>query len=1052
MDLSQLQIAGKWWETPEFTGLNVLTPRATLFPCESLEVARHGNGRDGSLVQSLNGRWKFRYFESPEQVSEKDCRSDLKGKWDEVAVPGCWTMQGYGRPHYTNVVMPYGEAAPKVPEKNPTGVYRRSFEVSESWCANRRTVLHFDGFESVIEVWVNGTMAGIAKDARTASEFDITRLVHPGRNDIAVMVIQWSDSNFIEDQDQWWHAGLVRDVYIYNTAPYYIQDVFAMAVLDENLVDATLTLQLRPGFSDWKNGLRFQCRLYDMDNREVWKQPEIIEVGDYTQVGGPGSLAKKSIAIAKPRPWNAESPYLYRLAVTLVDTDGTKLEHTSCRIGFKRIEIRDRHLWINGQAVLITGVNRHDHHPETGRTIAEADMRRDLELMKQFNINAVRTSHYPNAPRFYELCDEYGLYVLDEANLEAHHYYFDLCANPRWAHAFLDRAIRMVMRDKNHASIIGWSLGNESGFGMNHAAMAAWIKEYDPTRYLHYEGVNCIDETRPEFFAERSHTPVVDVISAMYPPIAWLASWAEHSTETRRPFILCEFSHAMGNSNGSLKDYFALFHRYFDRGLQGGFIWEWLDHGIAQKTADGRPYWAYGGDFGDEPNDRNFCLDGLIGSDRVPHPALWEYKQLSKPFAIHAVDVSAGKFEFENLRYFADAGDMEVRWELQVDGVTAQKGRLNSLKAAPRSRTPFRLEWKLPQELPAHAEVFVLFKAYNRQATSYAPAGHELGFEQFALPIRGGMRPVAVRAASPLAACVEETEFHLANREFLLIFDRKTARIASFRYKGMELLKSGPSPAIWRAATDNDGIRTFPLEGQQKTVLYKWLEAGYDAMELRDVVTEMYECNGLPEIHSSVTGAVKTNPEALKLDQVLQILPNGDLIFTNRLVLAQGMPDLPRLGFKLVLPAGFEQLMWFGRGPQENYQDRDAGYPISRHTGTVTGEYVPYGMPQEHGNHTATRFAVISNGAGGLIATAEETMEFTAGHYSAAQLFAARHPSDLVPQPETFWHLDWHQSGVGTHTCGPATLPEYRIYPGTYQFNFRLRPFKGARVPEELLR
>ncbi len=1055
MNLSTLSCAGNWWETPEITGFNLLPPRSTLFPCATPEEARRNAGREGKLVRSLNGSWQFRYCRRPGEVREEDVAVQPgAGQWDTVAVPGCWTMQGYDFPHYTNVVMPYDTPIPRVPEENPTGVYRTAFKVPAAWRASgRRTVLHFDGFESVIPVWLNGRMVGIAKDAHTASEFDITAHLETGDNVLAVMVVKWSDSNFIEDQDQWWHGGLTRDVYLYNTAAWHIADVFAAPRLDANLRDGTLKLQMTAGFPAWRPGMRFGAALFDAGGRPVWQGEKFFDIADPASVCQGSPVTRAEIPVKNLRAWSAEQPYLYTLAVTLVDAAGKVHDATGCRVGFKRVEISGGLLKINGKAILIAGVNRHEHHPDTGRTLSEAAMRRDLELMKQFNINAVRTSHYPDYPRFYELCDEYGLYVLDETNIEAHHYYQDCCSNPRWSHAFLDRVMKMVLRDKNHASIIGWSLGNESGAGMNHAAMAGWVREFDPDRYVHYEGAWIQTPEQPAKFAPRTNSKITDVLCPMYPAISSLQGWLEHRTDASLPFIMCEYSHAMGNSNGSLKDYMKFFREHLNEGFQGGYIWEWLDHGIRTRTEDGREFFAYGGDFGDQPNDVNFCLDGLVGADREPHPGMWEYKYLILPFTMRSPDPGAGCFEVVNRRDFSGLGALDFRWEVQVDGRAVSRGRLPRLDPAPGEAAQVKVKWQLPEELPSRAEVRIIFRARRRAAARWAPAGFEVGFEEFALPVTGGVRPLAVTASRPLEVAVHASCIHVANDRLELDFDRKLGRISRFAWRGLELLKEGPVPTVWRACTDNDGIKARGWENEHGKSLHAWKSAGFDHLELAVRECEVSVEEGIAVIRTCLAGSVKASAEALVVRQQLRILPNGDLLFANRMEVAEGLPDLPRLGFRMVVPGAFEKLMWFGRGPQENYCDRDSGYPVSRYYSTVSEQYVPYGMPQEHGNHTKVRFASLSDGKeGGLIATADGVMDFKATHYSDEELFRALHPTDLTASSDCYWYLDCRHSGLGTGSCGPATLPEYRIWPGSYQFNFRLRPFRGAVAAEKLLR
>jgi len=675
--------------------------------------------------------------------------------------------------------------------------------------------------------------------------------------------------------------------------------------------------------------------------------------------------------------------------------------------------------------------------------------RKDLEVMKLFNINAIRTCHYPAHPRFYELCDEYGFYVLDETNLESHAYYHDMCKNPRWAAPFLDRVARMVIRDKNHPCIFGWSMGNESGCGMNHAAMAAWAKEYDPSRIIHYEGAITAERQGPVPLTDKSVTGVTEIICPMYPAIDMIVDWAKNTTDWR-PLIMCEYSHAMGNSNGSLKDYFDAFNTY--HGLQGGFIWEWLDHGIRQKTADGTEYWAYGGDFGDEPNDKNFCTDGLVWPDRTPHPGLFEYKKLSQPIAFEAVNLHQGKFRVINKNWFTSLAQYRISWEVQVDGQTVQRGKLPKLNTAAHQSEEFQLNWKLP-ELGHQQECFIKFSVATAQDTLWAAAGHEVGWEQFQLPFRGAPALPSVASATKLSLKTAAASFTVNGADFELSFDRKNGRIAKLKINGENCLTSGPEFDIWRAPTDNDGLKLFPLKDQEWRTMGHWLKAGFDQLYLKTLSADAATlADGTIKIKVQQSGSVKTDANAFKLFQEYLIGNSGDILISSRIEVAANLADLPRLGFALTMPAGFEQLTWFGRGPQENYWDRKAGYPIGCYQSTVTEQYVPYVMPQEHGNHTDVRWLALHNGKCGLIFSTQEQLEFNAGHFTAADLFAAKHTYDLKPRPETILHLDYHQCGLGTNSCGPGTLPQYRLYPGTYQFNFRIRPFSGKTLPLDLTR
>jgi beta-galactosidase len=571
---------------PELASLNRLPPSASL-------------ARGPARQRDLDGVWQFRLAARPEDAPHA---LDARSGWRDLEVPGLWTMQGFGRPHYTNVVMPFGQRPPQVPDDNETGIYRRTFTIPRGW-RSRPVVVHFGGSEGALYVLVNGEAVGISKDARTPAEFDVSALVHHDRaNEIVAVVPRWSDASFLEDQDQWWHGGLPRSIKLVSPS---VRDVEFHGSRDGSLTLAT-------------DGEEF--RLLDARGRIVER----------------GALANGRFAgtITAPHPWSAEGPALYTLQV---DGGG---ETVSTGVGFRDVEIRDRNLLVNGEPVLFAGVNRHEHDDTRGRAITRASMERDVALMKQFNVNAVRTSHYPNDPYWLELCDRHGLYVIDEANVESHAYYDELCVDPRYRNQWVERVANMVERDKNHPSVILWSLGNESGYGENHDAAAGWVRARDPSRPLHYEGAIKFDWG--------GGSAATDVVCPMYPELGDVVEWAKEATDDPRPMILCEYSHAMGNSNGGLADYFAAFRSH--DALQGGFIWEWVDHGIRQIDTAGRAYWAYGGDFGDEPNDSNFCADGIVWPDRTPHPALHELKFLAQP--VHVESRGRGRFRIHNRHHF----------------------------------------------------------------------------------------------------------------------------------------------------------------------------------------------------------------------------------------------------------------------------------------------------------------------------------------------------------------------------------------------------------------
>jgi beta-galactosidase len=856
-------------------------------------------------------------------------------------------MQGFGRPHYTNVVMPFDDPPPDVPDENETGIYRRRFRVPRGW-RSRPVVLEFGGSEGMLCVLVNGEPVGIAKDARTPATFDISDLVdHGAPNELTAVVVRWSDASFVEDQDQWWHAGLPRSIQLVSPSIRDVEWQGGMSGEFTVLADA-----------------EGEARLLDPGGRLVAR----------TALGGGGN-------VRSPAVWSAETPTLYTLEV---EADG---ETVACDVGFRTIEIRDRRLLVNGEPVMIAGVNRHEHDDRRGRALTRSSMETDARLMKRFNVNAVRTSHYPNDPYWLDLCDRYGLYVVDEANIESHAYYDDLCHDPLYRAQWVERVANMVERDKNHPSVIFWSLGNESGYGPNHDAAAGWVRARDPSRPLHYEGAIARD-----WSAGRAAT---DVVCPMYADVESIERWAERQTDDPRPLILCEYSHAMGNSNGGLADYWSAFRRH--DALQGGFIWEWVDHGIVQVAENGREHWAYGGDFDDEPNDGNFCADGIVWPDRTPHPALHELKVLSQPVEVEAL--GDGRFRVHNRHHFVSLDRYRGEWLLEADGERVSHGRLPALRVGPGESLDVALDL-----LPGDGERFVTFRFFLRADTEWAGAGHEIATQQLPLPPSRRSRRRSGSAT---------------------LLDAEHGVLPG-------LLLDGPRLQLWRAPTDNDGLPLVEHRGAGP--LDRWRAIGLDRIELELVSARPGEL-----VHRARDVATHTHS--------YRRLPSGEILVENVVELARGVRDVPRIGVVLTLRPGLEQLEWFGRGPWEAYVDRLASTVVGRFTSTVDEQYVPYINPQEHGHHPDTRWLRLTDEHGeGIEVRGLPLIGFGASHFTAADLTAARHTSDLDPRPEVFLSLDHAQRGLGTASCGPDTGMQYRLLDGRYEFAYSLRPLVSDTV------
>ena len=1035
---------------PETVSLGRLPARATLQPYADLASAL---GRGPSpFVRSLNGDWRFRLVDRPEAAPADFARPDYDdAAWAWLPVPSNWTMHGYDRPQYTNVQMPFDNAPPGVPEENPTGLYRTRFHVPADW-DGRRVVLQVGGAESVLYVWVNGAPVGMGKDSRLPHEFDITDFVRPGTDNLlACVVIKWSDASFIEDQDQWWMGGIHRDVVLYSTAPTHIADVFAQGGLDDDYRDGRLKVTVELGYAgEPEDGWEVEVRLHDAGGHQVLDRPLRSRVkGDvrtYNPYRPPLYAVTFEADVPAPRQWSGEAPHLYTVTVALCRGDGPVVEATSTRLGFRRVELGDRELLINGKPVLICGMNRHEHDPVRGKAITRESMVADIVLMKAFNVNAVRCSHYPNAEAWYDLCDEYGLYLVDEADIESHRFLTTLCNDPRYASQFLERGLRMVARDKNHPSIIAWSLGNESGYGPNHAAMAGYIRQLDPSRVLHYEGAVLGWETGP------AGAYVTDLICPMYPTIAAIVDWARtDAADDRRPLILCEYSHAMGNSNGSLSDYWEAFETH--HGLQGGFIWEWCDHGLLRHDPQGRAFHAYGGDFGDTPNDLNFCCDGIVAADREPHPALWEFKTLAQPVAVGwGAD---GQLEIRSKRDFTALTDLTAAWTLEIDGRAVAEGRLPPLDIAPGATRAFALDLPLLTRAPGQ-DAFLMVRITQIDPTPWAPAGHEVAWAQLAvnLPV---VAPAPIPAPAGFAVLTVQDDGDLVTvrgQDFQVAFSRRGGGMMGFTWRNHPLIVQGPRLQVWRGPTDNDGIKGLP--GQEKKALGRWREAGLDELVLGTARIEVTQsattAPGEVLVIILQTAACEAATDALTHRHTYRIAPDGRIAVDNRFDIAPALPDLPRLGVTLTLPQGLDHLDWLGRGPRETYVDRNCAGWIGRFSGSVAEQYVPYVLPQEHGNKTDLRWMSLTGDAAGVALVPAAPCEGSASHFSPHDLYAAAHTTDLTPRSEVLVNLDVRQRGLGTASCGPDTLPRYLVPAGAHSLSFEIRPFAAGEDPGEVSR
>lgn len=961
-------------------------------------------------------------------------------------------MHGYGKPHYTNVQYPFPVDPPHIPTENPTGSYRKDFYVSKEMIEDL-VFLRFEGVDSAFHVWINGQAVGYSQGSRLPSEFDVTSFVHEGKNTIAVRVYQWSDGSYLEDQDMWWLSGIFRDVYLLAKPKVYTHDFFVKTTFDETYTDAELHLETVIHSHVNKNTkYQLDIQLFDENFRQV---VEARREGEIVQTESIETKFETTLSIAAPHKWTAESPYLYHLLLTLKDDQGAVIEVIPTKVGFRQVELKNGLIQVNGVPIMIKGVNRHDHHPDLGRTVPIDWMIKDIKLMKQHNINAVRTAHYPNDPRFYDLCDEYGLYVIDEADIECHGFDIigkphQLSQDPDWKEAYVDRMKRMVERDKNHPSIIIWSLGNESGFGQNHVEMANWTKQKDPTRLVHYEGETRVIMTQDENNPQRIHV-AADMFSTMYTSHEIMDRLGSR-TDLKQPHILCEFAHAMGNGPGGIKEYFDLFYKH-DR-LQGGFVWEWLDHGIRQFTEDGEEYFAYGGDFGETPHDSNFVLDGLVMPNRIPSPALLEYKKVIEPVKVDAIDLEQGMISIRNQYDFISLNHLTLSWSIVADGNILDCGTIEMPEILPSESQNIAIPFTLPSIQRMKTDYWLNIQFNQAEDTKWAKAGHEIAWTQFELPAASKeVEKLETQFNGPLS--LEEIEHKLVinGESFQFAFDTIYGVLDSWKIHGIELLEQGPKVNVWRAPTDNDklGLEEFNVKKEEED----WRQYGLHWMQNRIDSVE-YE---MSPTNDQVTIIVKSRmaPPVLAwgFDTTLTYIINNNGVMkmdVSGRKLGESSATLPKIGLQMKLKPQFDQVDWYGRGPGESYVDSKLANRFGVWSSNVDGLFSPYVVPQENGNRHEVRWASLTNISGvGLLTVGEPSFDFSAHFYSTENIENARHTYDLVKEDSITFNVDHKQQGLGSASCGPGVLEQYRLKNEDFLFSICFRAFSKSEIsPIEL--
>lgn len=1014
----------KTWENHQIDGINRMPARAHFLTFPSKEKALLNNNRYTHAFKNLNGVWKFMFLDAPEYSPEGFFNSDFDvTKMDDITVPGNWQLQGYGKMHYSDLWYNFPINPPYVPTENPTGIYKRTFFVEESY-RDKKIIIRFCGVDSAYHLWINGKEVGYSKVARNESEFDITDLIRVGEeNDVTVRVYQWSDGTYLEDQDMWWESGIFRDVELIGVPKDGINDYKVIADLDD----------------EYKNGI-FKVEAFLRTTKEVNVTFELVDAGENT-VFTKTVVAKEGKAcidevIADVNHWTAETPYLYKLFMTVED-DGQIVEVIPQNVGFRNIRLNGETFLVNGVAIKFKGVNRHDYSPQNGRVVSREEIEKDIILMKQFNINAIRTSHYPNSYYLYDLCDEYGMYLIAETDLECHGFeltgdYKWITDDPSWELAYVSRMTRMIERDKNHPAIIFWSLGNESAFGCNFRKMTDVAHEMDPTRLVHYEG---------DFDVESA-----DVYSTMY-------TWIENPKKpylmkdiiekSKKPHIHCEYCHAMGNGPGNLKDYQDLVYAH-DK-LQGGFVWEWFDHGIESFTESGEKYYRYGGDFGDDPSNKDFCIDGLIMPDRTPSPGLYEYKKVIEPITTTAVDIQKGIINLLSRYDFANLDRFNLVYKVMEDDVILQTGFMPVSSIEARANKDITLPYDLSViKVKPGAHYYVNISYQLREDTRYASSGHELATAQFELPLY--KEGIMVRPEGILNVEKEHTTLHVKGANFSLDFNLVNGNLMNIVRDGMQVLSKGPRLTLWRAPISND----MEIIDKLKKVYFLHLE--------HEVVMNIdYHMEGnILKVEVDTINSTTNSAWHFKTKYVYTVCPSGDILIdvegtpSGRVDLAPDM--LPRIGVSMHLDKSMEHVRYFGMGPGENYADSKEAAQMGLYANTVDGLFTNYVIPQENGNHMGCKWVSMTNDRGmGLLASTEGDFNFSASWYEDKDLDDAKHTCDLVKRDYIVFNVDYKQNALGTNSCGQWQLDKYRAKFEDFKLSFRLTPFNNKEVLDKHL-
>lgn len=1008
-------IVPRYYEDLDFLHEHTMPPRAYYIPASRRmeDLVEHREASD--RVQMLNGMWKFRYFESIYDVRDAFYESGYDtSDFDEIPVPGVWQMAGYDTHQYTNFRYPFPFDPPYVPQDIPCGAYVHTFSYAKDKKAPK-VYLNFEGVDSCFYVWVNGVYTGYSQVSHATSEFDVTDVIEEGENTIAVLVLKWCDGSYLEDQDKFRMSGIFRDVYLLKRPEKAVQDYRITTEITEACAKITLDIS-------YYQETPVTVSVEDAAGNVV-AQTEISKAGTVT------------LEIANPELWNTEHPYLYTLILQNAD------ETIEDAIALRTVAIQERVLYFNGQAIKLRGVNRHDSDPVTGFTVDVAKIKKDLVLMKEHNFNAIRSSHYPNAPYFYQMCDRYGFLVCDEADIEAHGPFMlyrkedtdynrfkkwneKIADDPAWEQAILDRVKRMVARDKNRFCIIFWSMGNESAYGCNFEKALAWTKKYDPSRITQYESARYRNYDVTYDYSN------LDLYSRMYPALSEIEEYLEK--DGSKPFLLVEYCHSMGNGPGDLEDYFQIIQK--DARMCGGFVWEWCDHAIAHGQAEnGKTKYYYGGDHGETIHDGNFCMDGLVYPDRTPHTGLLEYKNVYRPVRVVSYDEKTGRLVLHNYMDFDDISDYaDILYEITVDGLCVQKGVLDEVSIAPHSDGVMTLKLDIPQS----GKVYLKLRYQLKKELPLLPAKHELGFDEVLLANVDGRNQTAVKwlaeaeEKNEISVSETDTEITLKASDFTYAISKKTGLFTKLQYAGRDYLNHPMELNIWRAPTDND----------------MYIRAKWESAHFHEAYTRAYKVETIQNqygviVMSHVGVVAPTVQKILDVELVWKVESSGRITASMEVSKDAEFPELPRFGVRVFFNKNLSEASYYGMGPQESYRDKHRAASHGLYRSAVKDLHEDYIMPQENGSHFDCDYVELYNGRYGIAAVSETPFSFQASNYTQEMLAQAKHNYELEESDSTVLCIDYALNGIGSNSCGPEVLAAYRFDEKEFQFGFTLVPY-----------